>query len=72
MKLDYENINIKRIYAFGQRSLFYTIKNEIYVGELDFKMNPLRKYKHIHTMTTPIHEVAMGSEHCLILDGTFD
>merc|ERR1712032_325460 len=54
--------------GFGQRSLFYTLKNEIYVGEIDFKMNPIKKYKHFHTMARNIHEIAMGAEHCLILD----
>lgn len=67
--MDYENISIKKIFAFGQRSLLYTFKNEIYVGELDFNMNPIRKYKHFHTLVTPIKNIVIGSEHCLILDG---
>ena len=67
--MDYEAITIKKIFAYGQRSLFYTLKNEIYVGGLDFKMNPLRKYKHFHTVLSPIANIALGSEHCLILDG---
>lgn len=71
MKLDYESFSIKKIFAFGQRSLFYTLKNEIYVGELDFKMNPIKKYKKFHTMSSSISNISMGSEHCLILDGIF-
>jgi len=34
-------------------------------------MNPIRKYKHFHTLLTPIANIAMGSEHCLIFDGKF-
>lgn len=51
--------------------MFYTYKDEIYVGEIDFKMNPINKYKHFHTMTRHINTIAIGSEHCLILDGDY-
>lgn len=69
VNLDYDSVNIKKIYAFGQRSLLYTFKNEIYVGELDFKINPMKKYKQFQAMNTPIIDIAMGSEHSIILDG---
>jgi hypothetical protein len=32
-------------------------------------MNPIKKFKHFHTMARPISVIAMGAEHCLILDG---
>lgn len=69
--MDYEEITIKRIFAYGQRSLFYTFKNEIYVGGLDFKMNPIKKYKLFHQLVSPIANIALGCEHCLILDGNY-
>jgi hypothetical protein len=31
-------------------------------------MNPIKKYKHFHTMTRQISDIALGAEHCLILD----
>ena len=43
--------------------MFYTHNREIYVGEIDFKMNPIKKYKHFHTMKKDIIHLAMGSEH---------
>lgn len=69
MDLDYNKISIKCIYAFGKRSLFCTYKNEIYFEKLNFNMNNLKKYKLCHKMLTPIADIAMGSEHCMILDG---
>jgi hypothetical protein len=60
---------IEKIFAFGRRSIFYTSDNEIYVGEIDFKMNPIKKYKLFHKMKKRILNITMGSEHCLILDG---
>lgn len=66
--LEYERIFIKNIYVFGQRSLLLTSNNDLYVGGLDFDLNPLNKYKHVEHFAKEIRSIHLGLEHCLILD----
>lgn len=68
IELDYGEIgNIKNIYASGAKSMFITDNNDIYIGGVDFNLNPLNKYKHLERFHTQIKSVSLGLIHCLIL-----
>lgn len=67
--LDHEKIGqISNIYVFGQRSMLLTTNNDLYVGGIDFNLNPINKYKHVERFATKVKSVHLGQEHCLILD----
>ena len=67
--LDHEKIGqISNIYIFGQRSMLLTTNNDLYVGGIDFNLNPINKYKHVERFATKFKSVHLGQEHCLILD----
>lgn len=61
-------LNISSIYSLGSRSLLLSFSNEIYIGGKDFNMFPIEDYKLFYTSQVKINKVAIGSEHCLILD----
>jgi alpha-tubulin suppressor-like RCC1 family protein len=67
--VDHEKIGqISNIYVFGQRSILLTTNNDLYVGGVDFDLNPINKYKHVERFGTKVRSVHLGQEHCLILD----
>jgi len=69
VEINYEKLgNITNIYVFGQRSLLLNTENDIFVGGVDFNLNPLDKYKHIDRFPRQIKNIYMGQEHFLILD----
>ena len=69
VEIDYDKIgSISNVYVFGQRSMFLTSNNSLYVGGVDFNLNPLDKYKLVERFVKQIKNVYLGLEHCLILD----
>ena len=69
VELNYDKINnIKNVYQFGQRSLIITQDNSLYVGGVDFHLNPVDKFKYIDHFNKQIRSIHLGLEHCLILD----
>jgi hypothetical protein len=68
LEMDYDRINIKKVFAFGARSMLLTNNNDIYVGGIDFHLNPLDKYKFIDHFDKQIRSINLGLEHCLITD----
>ena len=67
--LEYENIpNIGRVYAFESRSILVTGNNDLYVGGVDFKKNRIDEYIFVEHFENDIKTVAMGIDHCLVLD----
>ncbi len=69
VEVDHERIgSISNIYVFGQRSMLLTTNNDLYVGGIDFELNPLDKYKHLERFATKIRNVYLGLGHCLVLD----
>jgi hypothetical protein len=71
IELNYDDVRISRIYAFGQRSMFLTEDFRLFVGDIDFDMTPLDKFRCIESLTFNPRTICLGQEHCLILDGTF-
>jgi hypothetical protein len=57
------------VLAFGQRSMFLTEDNSIYVSGIDFGMMPIEKYKLVDKIPHRPKYISLGLEHCLILDG---
>lgn len=69
VEMDYDKINtINKVYVFGQRSIIITANNDIYVGGIDFNLNPLEKYKFVDHFSRQIKNIYLGIEHCFILD----
>ncbi len=67
--LDYDKFNnIQNIFVFGQRSILLTSSNDLYVGGVDFDLNPLNKYKHLEHFNKQIRSVHLGLEQCLVMD----
>ena len=67
--LDYENVsNFAKIFAFGERSMILTGSNEIYVGGMDFRRNRIDDFYLVDHFETNIKSIAIGLDHCLILD----
>eukprot|EP00340_Litonotus_pictus_P000526 CAMPEP_0170518320 /NCGR_PEP_ID=MMETSP0209-20121228/4038_1 /TAXON_ID=665100 ORGANISM="Litonotus pictus, Strain P1" /NCGR_SAMPLE_ID=MMETSP0209 /ASSEMBLY_ACC=CAM_ASM_000301 /LENGTH=381 /DNA_ID=CAMNT_0010803835 /DNA_START=112 /DNA_END=1257 /DNA_ORIENTATION=+ len=62
------NLNIRYIYAKGNRSLFVTFDNRIYIGQKSFSMIPLQEYVFLCQIEKQIKTISMGSENCIIQD----
>jgi len=69
VELDYEEIGaLRSIFVSGGRSLLITESNDIYIGQLDFNLNPINKYRLLERFPSQIKTVSLGLIHCLILD----
>lgn len=68
IELDYDKLDIRRVFASGSRAMFITSDNGLYVGGVDFQMLSMEKFKNIYTFPFEIKDLSLGLEHCLILD----
>ena len=65
------NLSIQKIYANGNRSLFTTYDNKIYIGGKSFSMNSLTTYEYLCQIEKQIRTISLGREHCLVQDGKY-
>lgn len=71
-KLNKKITNIASIYAFNDRIVLVTGGNQVYIGGCNFDNNDYNQFhdfKLIGSFDNPIKSVAVGTSHCLILDG---
>lgn len=63
------SLNINRVFACENRSVFTTTDNKIFVGQKSYSMIPLSEYEPLCQIEKQIKNITLGGEHCLVLDG---